>query len=67
MDLFAKILILITFVIVWIIASLLIVLFNPTIFDDTYNEYQNSKLKELYFLKLALEGPFVLLRLLKKK
>jgi nitrate/nitrite transporter NarK len=67
MDLFAKILILFIFVCVWFIFATVFTLMNKKMNSTIQKEYELSKSKDLYLIKLGLEGPFVLLRLLKKK
>jgi ABC-type Mn2+/Zn2+ transport system permease subunit len=63
------ILLFIIFLLSWGLVSLLGSYFNFEIYDQTHAEYTglSEKSRNIHFILLILEGPFVFLRLLKKK
>jgi hypothetical protein len=52
--------------ILWASCAYVSAFVNDEISIQTEHELDNAKYQELYLVKLALEGPFIFLRLLKK-
>lgn len=51
----------------WFLVSYIITLHDDMIREENEREYKRSKSKAGHFIKLGLEGPFVLLRKTKSK
>ena len=52
--------------ILWASSSYVTAFTHDELGDITESEYEESKNKKLYLIRLAFEGPFIFLRLLKK-
>ena len=66
MDLITKILLFVIFLCIWILWGYIVSVNISIVHNQTKEEYNNPKYKFLYLLRLSLEGPFVMLRILNK-
>ena len=66
MNMFVLALLYIMFGILWAGCSYLVAFTHPIIGKMTGDEFDKTNYKRLYLIKLAFEGPFIFLRLLKK-